>query len=132
MVKIHWSVYFILGAGIIGLSYWIDEAKLQLFIWCGYAFLAVGVGKLLFWFISRPKMTKREARLFQQNQARNQGNYQYYNHYNQHHHNQFQNNQHPNNQNNHQLNRKNFCHGCGSQLRGFENFCPSCGRRLNY
>ena len=66
MVKIHWSVYLILGIGVLFTSYKIDSQKFKLFIWLGYAFLAIGVAKLVFGFITRVKESPVEKKKIRQ------------------------------------------------------------------
>jgi hypothetical protein len=102
MVKIHWSFYLILGAGVLWASYKIDPQKFKLFIWLGYVFLAVGVAKLGIWFVKREKESSFErrdvGREMHQRQTR-QGAARY-------------------------------CPRCGNALRGHENFCSGCGVQL--
>ena len=101
MVKIHWSFYLILGAGVLWASYKIDPQKFKLFIWLGYVFLAVGVAKLGIWFIRREKETSFERKdvgrsVYQPQQRR----------------------------------ATRYCRRCGDNLQGDENFCPGCGVQL--
>ena len=104
MVKIHWSVYLILGIGVLVASYKIDSQSFRLFIWVGYLFLVIGVAKLVFWFITNKKessLDKKELRReIQQNAPKGHG-----------------------------LSR--YCMRCGVPLKGNENFCSSCGQRLS-
>jgi len=62
MVKIHWSVYIILGVAVLFTSYRIDSQKFRLFIWLGYLFLAIGVMKLGIWYVRRKKESPVEMR----------------------------------------------------------------------
>lgn len=103
MVKIHWSIYIILGAAVLFVSNKLDPQKFKLFIWFGYLFLVVGVAKLGIWFISR----KRESAVERKDILKysNKGMRQ-------------------------QQRVARYCQRCGNPLRGYENFCPRCGQRL--
>lgn len=105
MVKIHWSIYLILGGAVLYTSNRIDSQKFKLFIWVGYLFLAFGVAKFVIWFISRKKETRAERREIR--------NYDY------------KNQRMPR-----QQSAAGFCQRCGNQLSGYENFCQNCGNRL--
>ncbi len=101
MVKIHWSFYIILGAGVLWASYKIDPQKFKLFIWLGYVFLAVGVAKLGIWFIRREKESSFERRDIERNVYQPR-----------------------------QRRVARYCPKCGNALQGYENFCPMCAQRL--
>jgi hypothetical protein len=103
MVKIHGIVYLVLGAGIILASYRIDAQGLKLFIWAGYLFLAIGVFKLVFLFISRKKESGFEKKQVQMQMQR------------------------PVSQ---RMQQGRFCPRCGLNLKGYENFCARCGLQL--
>ena len=105
-MKIHWSVYLILGIGVLWASYRIDSQKFKLFIWLGYLFLIVGIAKLGIWFVGRDneniverKEIKRDFHQPHQRRVPQQRAIRY-------------------------------CRRCGSGLRGHENFCPICAQRL--
>jgi hypothetical protein len=104
MVKIHWSVYLILGIGVLLTSYNLDTQKFQLFIWTGYIFLTVGIAKMVFWFITRVKespVEKNEIRR-ELHQTRSHQKFERY------------------------------CMKCGNPLGGHEIFCPKCGQRQRH
>ena len=109
MVKIHWSVYLILGAGVLFASYKIDAQKFELFIWGGYLFLVIGIAKLGIWFINRKKESPAERRAVQQMQRPAYRNQQWQQA---------------------QQRMMRYCPRCGNGLRGYENFCPACGVRV--
>ena len=117
MVKIHGIVYIILSVGILFFSYKLDPQKFRIFIWIGYVFFAVGIGKLVFWFINKGKEGsggRKEVKT--------------------HHHQANRGNIHPQrpaqgNIHGHQ-GAVRYCFGCGSRLIGHENFCSVCGQNL--
>ena len=117
-MKIHGLAYILIGAFLIGFSYFItnisdkiDVQKFMLFIWLGVAFILFGAVRI---FIGRkPKIAKEnfphhrpKHQVQHQHPARNQ-----------------QQAQHPN-----QLVK--FCSGCGNAVRHFDNFCYRCGSRI--
>lgn len=103
MVKIHWSVYLILGIGVLLTSYNIDTQKFKLFIWVGYIFLTVGIAKLVFWFITRTKESPIEKKkLIRELHQRTPNKFSRY------------------------------CMSCGNPLSGHEIFCPKCGQRQRH
>ena len=108
MVKIHWSIYLILGIGVLWASYRIDSQKFKLFIWLGYLFLIVGIAKLGIWFVNR----KKESPVERKNVRRDM--YQR----------EVQQRRAP------QQKTIRYCSGCGNGLRGYENFCPMCAQRV--
>jgi len=115
MVKIHWSIYIIIGAGILFTSYYIpshyEKVNLKsftLFLAFGYLFLIVGVAKLGIWFVSRRNESPIERRDVRRGM----------------HYNQFQK------QRAMRSRAVRYCYRCGSGLSGYENFCPICGQRV--
>ncbi len=101
MVKINWSVYFLLGIAVLIVSYRIDPQKFTLFIWIAYLFLVIGTAKFIVWFIVRRKMTSREKKRVRAAIPQS-----------------------------HQYRTARFCPRCGNVLHSYENFCPMCGQRL--
>ena len=120
-MKLHGIVYIIAGAILVGFSYYttavnekLELQKFTLFVWVGFAFIGVGLFKLILNSLSKPKKPKLAKENFQHNkptqQQTNVGQGQM-------HHAQ------PN-----QLIK--FCSGCGSAVRHFDNFCYKCGGRM--
>ena len=103
MVKINWSVYLILGIGVLIASYRIDAESFKLFIWLGYLFLVVGVAKFVFWFITRKKESSIDKKELRKELSRGmlQG----------------------------QVSAGKYCISCGSGLVGNVRFCPHCGQK---
>ncbi|MBW2989740.1 zinc ribbon domain-containing protein [Candidatus Woesearchaeota archaeon] len=102
MVKIHWSFYLMLGAGVLFASYRIDPRKFTMFIWVGYLFLIIGTAKIVYWFIGREKETKSEKKTIRR---------------------QIHPKEPP-------RIPAAYCQKCGNRLYGNENFCPRCGQRM--
>ncbi|MBU0629107.1 MAG: hypothetical protein KKC75_08005 [Nanoarchaeota archaeon] len=103
MVKIHWSVYLILGAVTLFASYRIDPQKFKVFIWVGYLFLAAGVAKFGIGFVGNKKESPAERKQVMQEMYKpiaSQGRSQV------------------------------CCPRCTFNLNGYENFCPRCGAYL--
>lgn len=101
MVKINWSIYFLLGISVLIVSYRIDSQKFMLFIWIAYLFMVIGTAKFITWFITRSKETTVEKRSVNSIVPPI-----------------------------HKYRTARFCPKCGNVLHSYENFCPMCGQRL--
>jgi UDP-N-acetylmuramyl pentapeptide phosphotransferase/UDP-N-acetylglucosamine-1-phosphate transferase len=116
-MKIHGSIYLIIGVFIAGFSYYVtsineklDLQKFMLFVWVGVVFTIIGLFKIISNGLSKPKKPKIAKENF--------------------HHHQIQNNMQqqskvaaPSNP------MVKFCSNCGSAVRHFDNFCYKCGNR---
>ena len=117
-MKIHGFVYLIVGAFIVGFSYYVtnvnenlDLQKFMLFVWIGGIFVVIGLFKLIAGTLSRarkPKIAKenfphhRPAQQHAQHAQQNQQSNQFIK----------------------------FCSKCGSAVRHFDSFCYKCGSRM--
>lgn len=101
MVRIHGLVYLIVGIGVVIPSRFVDG--LQPFFYVGIVFIAIGVAKLVWRYITREKTPKMQSYKPMQ-QRRTQAPYQQQPVYR--------------------------CPRCGSQSGALFNFCSQCGVRL--
>jgi len=102
MVKIHWTVYLIIGIAILFTSYKIDSQKFKLFIWLAYLFIAIGTAKLVFGYINKKRESPKEKKEIRGNIYQRAT----------------------------QKRATRYCPNCGNVLNRYENFCPMCGTRL--
>lgn len=134
-MKLHSIIYLIVGAILVGFSYYItsvnenlDVQKFLLFIWIGYVFIGIGVIKMIFKIMSRPKKPKLAKENFHHYNQSQHNNPTQQNDISQQHKQQTQKSQHSSQQQSNQLIK--FCSGCGSAVRHFDNFCYKCGSRM--
>ncbi len=120
-MKIHGIVYLIVGAFIVGASYYVTSMneslelqKFMLFIWTGVLFAIIGLFKMIHAKLTKPKKAKVAKENFPQHPSLQNEKNQH-----QSHHGQQQTNQ-----------LVKFCSGCGSAVRHFDNFCYKCGGRM--
>ena len=122
-MKLHGLVYIIVGVILVGFSYYatsvnesLDLQKFMLFVWIGYVFIGIGVLKIIYKILSKPKKAKLAKENFHQHkQVQQQSNME-------------QQSQHSKQQQPNQLIK--FCSHCGSTMRHFDNFCYKCGSRM--
>ena len=62
MAEIAWWVW--LGIGLfVAVSAALTGGKVSLFAWVGLLFIAIGIGKLVFLFVLKPKESKKEQQV---------------------------------------------------------------------
>lgn len=112
MVKIHWSVYLIIGGVVLFISNRLnsqtDSRDFTLFIWIGYLLLVVGIAKLGIAFINKKKESKVERKEMK--------NFAYQ--------------QQPQQQPQQQQKAALYCPRCRTPLQSYDNFCSRCGQRI--
>lgn len=101
MAEIPWWAWLGVGLFVSITSAFSD--KLTLFAWVGLAFVAVGIGKITFLFILKPKESKAEQKAMHMPYPQ-----------------QWQQQTPP----------SSFCPQCRSSVQPVDYFCKFCGRRL--
>lgn len=126
-MKLHGLVYLIVGAILVGFSYYttsvnekLDIQKFMLFVWIGYVFIGIGLIKILMEILSKPRKPKLAKENFYHNQPMHNQTNSTQQHAHHVHGTEGQQNQ--------QFIK--FCSQCGSAVRHFDNFCYKCGSRM--
>lgn len=114
MAKIHGLVYILIGAFVSIMSWKLNKEKLLFFFYAGWAFVAVGVVKIIFNLVSgkaeKPKTHVQQSQPHHVTQNKPSPTRP----------------QHP--QAFHQQIK--YCHRCRTPLRLHHKFCSNCGARV--
>lgn len=118
MAKIHGLAYILIGAFISIMSWRLNQEKLLFFFYAGWAFVFVGVIKLIFnWIKNKAEKPKTNV---QQTQS----------HHNIQHH-AAQNKPSPIRPQHPAIPQQiKYCHNCGTPLKLHHKFCVKCGARV--